>query len=275
MHLTSHARAFVPLVALACACAKAEPAAPMAPAPETAASAVRVPDPPPPRDAGTDTASAPTFDAGTRDAALAAAAPLDPRCAGAKIDLTAILLDGACVDGSRDDPAAPSLRVTVSAPPRLAPGAEGIVTVTYANTGATELDLHVALPTPTLALGGPGGGGFGFGGDKPSPPPPRAVPGRPSTKSADGKRSFDATWSVLTTMVFRYAHVRIAPGGAAELRVIVPARGFLPGKNYDSSGFDVDSPPDPLPPGRYKVTLRVPVATDGVASPIVDLEVHR
>lgn len=266
---TPPALALVTLVGFAGACAKAEPAAPIASAPELAASAARAPDPPS-RDAETAVA----FDASATDAALASA-PLDPRCVGAKIDLTAILLDGACVDGTRDDAAAPSLRVTVSAPPRLAPGAEGIATVTYANTGAVDLDLHVALPT--FGLDGLGGlGGFGPGaGVKPSPPPPRAVPGRPSTTSADGKRSFDATWSVMTALATRYAHVRIAPGGVAELRVTLAARGFLPGKTYDPSRFEIGSPPDPLPPGRYKITLRLPVATGGVPSPVVDLDVRR
>jgi hypothetical protein len=52
------------------------------------------------------------------------------------------------------------------------------------------------------------------------------------------------------------------------------ARGFLPNKTYNSTEHDINSPPDPLPPGRYKVTLHLPIATEGIESPVVDLEVH-
>jgi hypothetical protein len=264
-----HTRALLALVLLAAACAKAEPAAPITPAPESVASAARAPEAGPMRLAAPD-AAAP--EAAAPDAAPAAAA-LDARCTGAKIDLTAILLDAACIDGSRGAESAPSLRVTASALPHVAPGAEGIATVTFTNDGAADVDLHIRVP-----LFSDNGPGFGFGpggGDKPKPPPPRAVPGRASTKSADGKRSFDATWSVLTAISTRYAHVRIAPGGAAELRVAVAARGFLPGKTYEPSAFDIDSPPDALPVGRYKVTLRLGIATGDVAPPVLDLDVRR
>jgi hypothetical protein len=100
------------------------------------------------------------------------------------------------------------------------------------------------------------------------------VPVRQSTTSADGKRSFDATWSELTAMRTSYAHVRIAPGGTADLSVTISARGFLPNKNYPPSNFRIDSPPDPLPAGRYKVTLRIPLEPLGIPSPVVDLEVR-
>src|SRR5262249_17820040 len=161
---------------------------------------------------------------------------------------TAILLDGACVDGtqaSEAEPASPP-QVTVAAPPRLAPGAEGIATVTFTNAGATALDLHVAAP-PSARFGlGPGAGPLAAGR-------PHAVTVRQSTTSADGKRSFDATWSELTAFESRYAHVRVEPGGKAELRLTLRARGFLPGKKYDGTRFRIDAPPDPLPAGRYKV----------------------
>jgi hypothetical protein len=250
------------LALVAAGCAKTEPATRIAPAPETASTA-RAPAPPA-IDAGTasiDSGAPPT-----------ATAPQDPRCAGAAIDLTAILLDRACVDGDRANDAEPAspTRVTVAAPPRLAPGAEGIATVTFTNVGAADLDLYVAVPR-SLGFGL----GMGFGPADDAKAPPRAVSGRQSTTSADGKRSFDARWSELTALAQSYAHVRVPPGGAADLRVTLRARGFLPGKAYEPSSFSIDSPPDPLPVGRYKITLAVIIGTRGITAPVVDLEVRR
>jgi hypothetical protein len=214
--------------------------------------------------------------------------PADPRCAGSAIDLTAVLLDRLCGEATTSAGRVPAgaLRFAISAPPRLAPGAEGIARVTLTNVTPGDVDLRVYLSGSAMFGSGPGAG-FGFGPGAPPGAGPRAAPAPPravravravdvgqSTTSPDGKRSFDATWAELSALS-PHVLVRLAPGGSAELHVTLRARGFLPGKDYAPSRYSIDSPPDPLPPGRYKVTPRLGIDADGADALVVDLEVRR
>jgi hypothetical protein len=225
------------------------------------------------------TAAAP-LEAGARDAAALTAAPqpdaailaapADPRCTGSAIDLTSVLLNHLCAvprDLQRAvDPGA--VRVTAAGPKRLRPGEEGDVVVTLTNITALPLELLVAEPLDagsSLRIG-PGAGAT-------SAKPPETIPLEPSIASADGKRSFDRPWALLTALP-SHDLVRLDPGGAAQLRTTLVARGFLPGKRYEPSGFGGNAAPDPLPPGPYRVTLRLPLATRDIVSATFDLEVR-
>jgi hypothetical protein len=260
------ARTLALAAALVMACSKTEPAGQTLP---PSAGSVARPDPgvsaaPVPQASASSVALAAVADAGSE----AAAPTIDARCTGSAIDLTRILLEGGCRIGGREGSPLPagSLRVTVSAPARLAPGAEGIARVTLTNTTSTDLDLRIAH----RALNGPGS--LGLPGSAPEAPSPVTV--RQSTTSADGKQRFDATWAMLG-LLDPFVRVRLAPGGSADLRVTLRARGFLPGKNYEPSRFSIDDPPDPLPPGRYRVTLHLGVEAEDAGSEVVDLEVRR
>ena len=259
------------------ACAKTEPAVQIAPPADSSAS---------PRASGSIGASvAAPVDAGGATGASPdaggdsgpARADLEPACAGAAIDLTTVLLDGLCEDGT-EGVAVPAgaLRASVAAPSRLAPGAEGITTITWTNTTGAPLDLYVAVPPPSLD--GPGIG-FGLGGGArvrdsgAKPKEARTVPVGQSTTSADGKRTFNATWSMLTARS-QTAHVRLAAAGTLLFRTTLRARGFLPSKTYGPD-LSVNDPPDPLPVGRYRVTLLDPIWRKAAESPSVDLDVRK
>jgi hypothetical protein len=47
-----------------------------------------------------------------------------------------------------------------------------------------------------------------------------------------------------------------------------------PGKQYRVND-SIDSPTDPLPPGRYEMTLKLPVEVEPPAWPVIDLAVAR
>jgi hypothetical protein len=256
------------LVVLA-ACAKNESTSPAAQPVE--ASPFVVPARPAPPAPALVEADASSEDAGAMAVAAVDAAPppLAAQCIGGMLDLTFLVQAGLCRDGTRGKPVkAGALRMMAVPPKPLARGASGSSLVTLMNTSGAELDLYVDLPSfETVARISSGGAPAA---------PPRDGPTlkiRQSTTSADGKRSFDATWNVLGLLA-PVAHFRLASGGTALLRVSVHARGFLPGKDYEPGSHAIDDPPDPLPPGRYKVTLHVPVWTEGTPSPVVDLEVR-
>jgi len=156
--------------------------------------------------------------------------------------------------------------VSLATTARLSPGAEGTAMVTFTNTTSADVDLLFTVPRSSDF-----GPGLGIGALDAAPKAPRAVHIRQSTTSADGKRSFDATWLMLSA-VPPVALVRLAPAGTAQLRVRLVARGFLPSKTYPPG--NIDEPPDPLPRGRYKVTLFLPIETGGIDRPIIDLDVR-
>ncbi len=203
--------------------------------------------------------------------------PPDPRCSGASLDLNALLKDGICtVDRHASAPRLPAsaLKVTVDAPPRLAPGAEGEATVTFGNVSGSDvaLDLWARSQNNGPELGF-GSGGLGAGSAPPKPTGPEALHIAIGRASADG-RSFDATWGVLGAMTAADFRVHLPAGGKAQLRVLVAARGFVPGKRYPIND-SIDSPTDPLPPGRYKMTLKLPVEVEPPTWPVIDLVVGR
>jgi hypothetical protein len=215
--------------------------------------------------------------AAASSAPVASAAPPDPRCSGASLDLNALLKDRICtVDRRAKAPRLPAsaLKVTVDAPPRLAPGTEGEATVTFANVSGSDVALELWAPDrnngPELGFGA---GGLGAGSAPPKPTRPEALHIAIGRASADG-RSFDATWVMLGAMTDDDFRVHLPAGGNAQLRVLVAARGFLPGKQYPMSD-SIDRPTDPLPPGRYKMTLKLPVEVEPPAWPVIDLVVGR
>jgi hypothetical protein len=278
-----------PLVLLACA--KGEPATP-SDAPVSSGSGAPVPvttvalSPALPATTATPASSAgAAADAGSGAAVGARAADAsaeagtvaaaDPRCSGAAIDLTDVVTNGRCTvprEPGRTKVPASAVRVAIAAPTALAPGGEGVVRVTLTNTSGAELVVDGSASETSMANGvlGPGSGALGAA----APAAPLVIDGRQSTASADGKRSYDANWAVLGMLppAFR---VRVAPGGTAEALVRLRARGFLPTKSYAIGGFSIGDPPDPLPPGRYKVTLYTGIGAEGADAPVIDLLVKR
>jgi hypothetical protein len=268
-------RAALGLTLLATTCSKPEVAAPSGQRPDASANLVASPL----SVSGSVAATgSPVQDAAAmvvNGSAPAPAVASDPRCEGSFVDLTAVLLEGNCLDpraaggagsvalGAPQSDAGASVRVSVVGPGRLAPGAEGIARITWTNTSAAAVELSVGhYESASVGLG------VGAG----AAPPVRTIHVFQSTTSADGKRSFNPTWKLFGAGFGSPAHLRLAPSGSAELRVAIRARGFLPGKDYPTD-TPFEEPRDPLPAGRYHVALDVDV--DGMARPGFDLEVGR
>jgi hypothetical protein len=242
---------------LLAACARATPT----PTPDPAASAAGTPA----RASASVSAPAPALSA--------SAAPIDPRCRGATIDLTAIVLQGLCGAPASVAPPAGALRVSVAAPSQLASGTEAPMTLTFTNASSDEASFTLSQSGGRNAFASLDlGPGWGAAAKRDAAPKEELARLPMLVATRDGAKTFNPRGSLLTALSAR-SLVHLAPGGTAILKVTLAARGFLPTTPEITDTSQRSSPPDPLPPGAYTITPQIPI--EGVADPTIALTVTR
>lgn len=267
----------VSLGALVAACASSSPpAAPTLapdPAPEATASQVAwLPTLP-----AAASSAAPSVSASARASSSPAesAAPPSPACAGAALELRAVMLDRACA-WQGEAPKLPAGLVVRVQPDRPTVTASGTILLSVFIENTTDQPAVFAVETGWRGLGL----GSRLGSEETVAN--TETPGV-ATRTEDllGNELDEPKLKMHVAMLGAItkpalARVELAPHGTMKARVRWRPQGYLPGKDYDAKvrvheGILDIPPPDPLPKGRYRVRVLVPIA--GLSARSVDVTV--